>query len=166
MRIDIFNCAEPTIFWLLIMVYKTHCWLLEISEKLGENFQLQQLDVYWLTIRGMNWTKLRWDIVPQLMALLPDDVLYFQVADNDLDSQQPVKDIIQKYLWQTKVCLDSLGAKRVIISSALPSNSTRHISPDVYMDRVANFNRQLSDILTVGGISHGPIKLCCGNLIR
>jgi hypothetical protein len=128
------------------------------SESLSENFQLQQLSTCWLTVRGLNWAKMRRDIVPQLMALLPD-VVYFQVADNDLDSLESVQSVVAKYISHANVCVDSLTAKRVIISAALPRRSTRNISPECYNSKVVLFNNQLKGALCHSVRSHGPLAL-------
>jgi hypothetical protein len=128
------------------------------SESLAENFQLQQLTVNWLTVRGLNWARMRRDIVPQLMALLPD-IVYFQVADNDLDSMEPVEDIVAKYLCQARLCVDSLMAKRAILSAALPRITTRIISHQTYNRRVVAFNNQLRLALCHASQSQGPVVL-------
>ncbi len=93
--------------------------------------------------RGLNWRKMRSSVVQMLQGCLPD-IMYVQVAGNDLDLTEPVETIVHKYMFQACTWVDSLALRRVILSMALPRSNARSMSARQYNQRVRQFNRLLS----------------------
>ena len=85
---------------------------------LSESLDLAQVQILWLTTRGLNWQKLRRLSIPELQAVLPD-VVYVQVVGNDITDNVSVKTLIDPHLQQARACIEGLGAKTIIIGSAI-----------------------------------------------
>ena len=125
---------------------------------LSESLDLAQIQVLWLTTRGLNWQKLRRFSVPELQAVLPD-VVYVQVVGNDITDNVPVRILIDRHLQQARACIEGLGAKSIIIGSAIHRQRVRgDMTPADFNARVDQFNKGMRKILCRGNVSkHGPL---------
>ncbi len=86
-------------------------------------------------------------MVPELQSLLPD-IIYVQVVSNDLADDVSVRTLIDRHLLQARACIEGLGAKTVIVGSAMHRKSVRgNMSGSDYNERVDSFNRDMKRVL-------------------
>lgn len=128
------------------------------SMKGASNLRLEQLEVDWQTMRGLNWRKLRKHIVPKIglgnKQSLPD-IIYIHVAENDLDSKESYSIVARKYLHQVRTWIDSLGVKVVILGNGIPRRKTRKSDFD---RKWRLFNAQMrSRLLHSDSKAHGKV---------
>ncbi len=128
------------------------CKLVVRDPSLDEDLELSQLRILWLVRRGLNWRKLRKFVVPELQSLLPD-IIYVQLVCNDLADDVSVRTLIDMHLHQARACIEGLGAKTVIVGSAMHRQSVRgKISVSDYNERVDSFNRGMKRVLCRGDV--------------
>ncbi len=105
------------------------------------------LDLSQLRILCLKWGKLRKFVVPELQSLLPD-IIYVQVVGNDLANHVSLRTLINRHLHQARACIEGLGAKTVIVGSAMHRQSVRwRMSVADYNERVDSFNRGMKRVL-------------------
>ncbi len=101
-------------------------------------------------------------VVPELQSLLPD-IIYVQVVGNDLADDVSVRTLIDRHLHQARACIEGLGAKVMIVGSAMHRQSVRRkMSATDYNERVDSFNRGMERVLCRGDLPmHGDLDIRC-----
>ncbi len=85
--------------------------------------------------------------------------LFVSVVDNDLTDDVSFRTLIDRHLNQARACIEGLGAKTVIVGSAMHRQSVRgRMFATEYNDRVDSFNRDMKRVLCRGDM---PM---CGDL--
>ncbi len=124
------------------------CKLAIRDPSLTEDLDLSQLRILWL----VNWGKLRKFVVSELQSLLLD-IIYVQVVGNDLADDVSLRTLIDRHLQQARACIEGVGAKTVIVGSAMHRQSVRgRMSVAEYNERVDSFNRGMKRVLCRGDV--------------
>ena len=114
---------------------------------MSEGLNLVQLAMLWLTPRGLNLVRFRHEVLPDLKALSPD-LIFLQMAGNDLDGPDSAEFVARRYLYQASALFGgSIKAKVVILGEALPRPGPKNVSAEVYAHKAADFNLRLRTAL-------------------
>jgi hypothetical protein len=114
---------------------------------MSEGMNLVQLAMLWLTPRGLNFFRFRKEVLPDLKALSPD-LIFLQIAGNDLDGPDSAEMLARRYLYQASALFGgSIKAKVVILGEALPRSGPKNVSAAVYASKAAEFNQRLRSAL-------------------
>jgi hypothetical protein len=87
---------------------------------MSEGLNCVQLAMLWLTVRGLNFFRFRKEVLPDLKALSPD-IIFLQIAGNDLDGPETAELLAKRYVYQaTALFGGSVKVKSIILGEALP----------------------------------------------
>ena len=121
-----------------------------VQRQFSESLAVPGARVHWLVRRGLNWRRFWAEILPVIPSLMPD-IIYFHLAENDLDSPASLPAIMGAILRQAEVLTRSLGVDVFIVSMALHRTSVRTLGlgPLGMRDRVDYFNQQMRRSLLI-----------------
>ncbi len=122
---------------------------------LHKDFNLPTVIHVWKAVRGLHFSKMIEDCLP-FLDHRRCDIIVWQMAGNDLDSQSSVSSLTEQYLDYAHKFIRYCDASIVIIFEALPRTKTRHVSLDSYFERRKRFNLTMRQHLLVDGSKSGP----------
>ena len=119
------------------------------NDGFDQEFGLSAMNVTWIGISGMTIKDVETNL-PIIEEGRPH-ILYLHVAGNDLDSKhKSVHQVVEETLAVVDK-LHKLGVRLVILSMVLTRTNTRHLSADIFNDRVQEYNATMKDLLVVEG---------------